>query len=643
MTVGAIERRSMTFEGRTRRWFLEGLRRCQNVHPSDQDSWWKVMCLTGGDYFSTLGYLPGIAFLSAGFLSPFATLIVVLVTLFGLVPLYSRVAKASPHGQGSIAMLESLLPGWRGKSLILLLLGFVATDFIITITLSAADATAHIVENPLVPVWLTSRVGVTLIMLLVLGAIFLKGFREAIGLAVGIVSLYLILNTVVIARCLGEIAIHPAFVSHWYQGVFGHHTSIWGIAGISLILFPKLALGMSGFETGVSVMPHVKGDPGDSAEDPAGRVRNTRKLLLTAAIVMAGLLLTTSFITATLIPAALFAEGGAANGRALAYLAHKYLGDGFGSIYDTSTILILWFAGASAMAGLMNLVPRYLPRYGMAPDWARAQRPLVVVFTMIACAVTLAFRADVDAQAGAYATGVLVLFTASALAVTLSVWKESYKSRLAFTAILAIFAYTSVANIIERPEGLHIASLFILAIFVTSLISRAIRSYELRVHGVELDETASKIIDEVLESTGRICLLSRRPGGTDYLEKETRTREIHKLNSDATTFIFLEVTLTDPSDFADEMLDISGRYENGCRVLACDSQAIPNAIAALLLELQRRSGTIPHVYFGWTEGHPLTWIFKYIFLGEGETATVTREILRKVQRDPAKRPRVLVG
>ncbi len=367
-----------------------------------QHPWWKVVCLTGVDYFSTLGYQPGIAALAAGALSPVATFILILVTLFGALPIYKQVAKLSPNGEGSLAMLERLLPGWQGKLFILVLLGFVSTDFVITITLSAADATTHLIQNPLMPaIFKGQSITLTLLLIALLGVIFLRGFHEAIGIAVVVVVAYLSLNLVVIASGAYEIWQQPSLLGDWKTALTTSHSNPLGAIGLSLLLFPKLALGLSGFETGVAVMPLIKGDPQDETGRPFGRIRNTQRLLTFAAVIMSFFLMTSSFETVLLIPEKAFEAGGEANGRALAYMAHTYLGSAFGTVYDFSTILILWFAGASAMAGLLNIVPRYLPRYGMAPDWLRATRPLVLVFITIAFIVTLLFKANVEAQGGA--------------------------------------------------------------------------------------------------------------------------------------------------------------------------------------------------------------------------------------------------
>jgi hypothetical protein len=480
-------------------------------------------------------------------------------------------------------------------------------------------------------------------MLVSLGAVFLKGFREAIGISVIIVVLYLLCNGLVCCRSFMEIAAHPERLTGWYQSLFRTYGSVWPMIGLSMLMFPKLALGMSGFETGVAVMPLVQGDPHDDPKKPQGRIRGTKKLLLVAAIIMAVLLMCSSVITTVLIPPNEFLEGGQANGRALAYLAHSFFGEGFGTFYDVCTILILWFAGASAMAGLLNLVPRYLPHYGMAPNWARAQRPLVVFFTIVNIIVTVVFNADVDAQAGAYATGVLMLFVSAGLAVLLAVWKEGIAKRSAFLFILLVFIYTVIANVIKSPEGLQIASFFIAAILLTSLISRALRSLELRVNEVKLDPLAEQFVEELLTKTGQISLLAHRPDGTDYAEKERETRRVHKLTAEETEFIFLEVTLSDPSEFSDETVEVRGELVDGFMTLRCESPAIPNVIAAILLHLRDAKGSIPYIYFGWTEGNPLGYVFKYIFLGEGETAPVTREILRAIEPNIERRPRIIVG
>jgi hypothetical protein len=622
------------------------------------------MCLTGVDYFSTLGYQPGIAVIAAGALAPIATLVLIFLTLFGALPMYRRVAAESPYGDGSISMLENLLSRWKGKLFVLALLGFATTSFIITITLSAADATAHIVENPFVLAhldFLHNRIITTLGLVIGLGAIFLRGFKEAIGIAVFLVAIYLVLNVAVVTVGVYEIATHPAVLWDWQRMLFAKYASPFFMIGTSLLVFPKLALGLSGFETGVVVMPLVKGDvngglPADSTLPPSvatkpqlvGRIHNTRKLLTAAALNMSFLLFASSIVTTMLIPEAEFRpetefqEAGSANGRALAYLAHYYMGDVFGTIYDLSTISILWFAGSSALAGLLNIVPRYLPRYGMAPEWARATRPLVVVFTFICIVVTILFRADVDAQGGAYATGVLALMTSAAIAVTLSARRHGERIQWAFMLISLVFTYTTITNIVEQPEGIKIALIFIVAIVVSSLFSRVWRSTELRVERIELDDTAREFVRKAAKGTVRI--ITNRIDRGDALEYELKEKEKRVDNHipSGEPIIFFEVTPGDASEFSG-VLKVRGESVDGFKILRTESPAVPNAIAAFLLFLRNETGKLPHVYFGWSEGNPVSYLLKYIAFGEGDTAPVTHEVLRQAEKDPDQRPIVHVG
>ncbi|WP_371652381.1 MULTISPECIES: amino acid transporter [unclassified Streptomyces] len=639
---------------RWRAWLLDGLSENSARHPGPHGTppqehkghtWWRVMCLTGVDYFSTLGYQPGIAALAAGLLSPMATLVLIALTLLGALPVYRRVAKESPNGEGSIAMLERLLPWWAGKIFVLVLLGFAATDFMITITLSAADASAHVVENPFAPNWLHgSNLWITLALVAALGAVFLKGFKEAIGVAVVLVAVYLTLNLVVLATAIGKIATEPVVVDDWWHAVSAEHSSPLAMVGVALLVFPKLALGMSGFETGVAVMPQITGDASDTYAKPLGRIRDTRRLLTTAALVMSGFLLVSSLATTILIPEAEFKTGGDANGRALAYLAHQHLGEAFGTVYDVSTIAILWFAGASATAGLLNLVPRYLPRYGMAPEWTRAVRPLVLLFVAIAFFITWWFDADVDAQSGAYATGVLVLMLSASFASTVAVLHRGRRAAaLGFGAITAVFAYTLVTNVIERPDGLKIALLFILAILLSSFASRVHRAFELRATEVTFDEAASRFIDEAAAS-GPLRLIANEPqehSTREYRAKEYSQREETHI-PDGRPVLFLEVFVQNSSDFTTE-LTVHGDEKHGVRRLRVEGAVVPNTIAAVMMKLRERTGEVPHAYFNWTEGHPLSHLLRFLVFGDGEVAPVTREVLRRAEPDLKRRPRVHVG
>jgi hypothetical protein len=351
----------------------------------------------------------------------------------------------------------------------------------------------------------------------------------------------------------------------------------------------------------------------------------------------------------TLIPEAAFqpASGstpaGEANGRALSYLAHHLMGTAFGTTYDVSTILILWFAGASAMAGLLNIVPRYLPRYGMAPEWTVATRPLVLIFTAICFVVTILFKADVEAQAGAYATGVLALMTSATVAVTISARRARQRgASIWFGIVSLIFIYTTAVNIVEQPDGIRIAGFFVGAIIVLSLLSRVWRATELRVERVELDELAKQLVKQ--EAEGQIHIIANKCQSGNVREYELKAREQREANGipARATVLFLEVDVNESSEFADVMR-IKGVEIGGYRVLRAQAPTVPNAIAAFLLHVQETTGKRPHCYFSWSEGNPLAHLVRFVVFGEGDTAPLTREVLRRAEPDPARRPAIHVG
>jgi hypothetical protein len=605
------------------RW-LRGAGSLDSSHGSREhpQPWYLVIWLTGVDYFSTLGYQPGIALLAAGALSPIATAILVAVTLLGALPVYSQVAGRSYVGQGSIAVLENILPGWWGRIMVLVLLGFAVTDFVITMTLSAADAATHATENPFLhPLLGNAREEVTLVLLALLAIVFLIGFKEAIRLATLVCVPYLLLNVIVLIRGLAVAVTHPLYYSHWLEAL--RQQGSWSHIGLAaVILFPRLALGLSGFETGVSVMPLIAGSPDDDrAERPTGRIANTRKLLLTAALIMSVLLMLSSFVTVLLIPPAAYRVGGPASGRALAYIAHQYLGNVFGTVYDISTILILWFAGASALAGLLHLIPRYLPRVGLAPHWVAYARPLVLVLFAIDVVVTLIFHANVEAQGGAYATGVLVLITSASTASALSLWSEGRRRFSAYCwLVAAIFVYTTIANIIERTDGIIIATIFIALILSISAISRFLRSTELRVEGHRFcDAESERLWGEMCERRVNFAPVSDFTPQTQASCKH-RISRYYRVEG---PLAFVQIKLLDNrSEFLSPIEITVNQEEQNYLVSASQAVARANAIA-YLSELIHPSSIFLHL----TRQNPMRQSFRYLLMGEGETGLMVYSIL----------------
>ncbi len=644
------------------------------------------MCLTGVDYFSTLGYQPSIAYENAGLLAPLATIVLVVVTLFGALPIYSYVAGRSHTGQGSIGMLAKLVSGWGGKTLVLTLLGFAATDFVITKTLSGADAAVHLITNPLWPLSVADdaektrqAILVTSFLLVLLGASFMRGFREVIGLAAIIVGIYLAINTIVVGACVVYLVEHPEYFQRFLDHVQAGEwhlkdaplsgTNSMTIIAISLIIFPKLALGLSGFETGVAVMPLVRGRPGDDPREPHGRIANTRKLLITAAVVMSTFLVASSIVVACLVPpehlTRLDAAGHEnpdiplsdlkAKDRALAYIAHgenpegklvPFFGATFGTIYDISTVIILWFAGASAMAGLLNLVPQYLPRYGMAPEWTRATRPLVLVFTLINLAVTVIFRASVDAQSAAYATGVLVLMTSAGVASVIDLWQRRtgrWFTRIAwiFVFITLVFAYTTVANVIEKPDGIKIAAFFIVGIIVMSFASRIARSRELRFAGFKIADVETRFMWDTIRHLELTILVPHRPGRRSLANKEQQIRREHRIPRDL-MIVFIEVVLADTSDFVNEPL-LKIEQEEGRFIMRITGAAsISHTLAAVALEMAK-VGRPPEIHFGWTDESSVSGTLGFLLFGEGNVPWMVRDLIRRAEPDEAKRPLIIIA
>jgi hypothetical protein len=669
--------------------------------PIKPSGWWLVLGLVGLDYFSTLAYLPSIIIEAAGPLAPLAALFMVLVTLVVVLPVYAYVVGRSPLGQGATGLLERTLPGWGGKLIILVVMGFIAADFVLTRSLSVADASTHVLANPhwhdvvdrwmpgdeRVGTWLgegvwkhvapfyTRQVGLTLgLSLLAFGFLWLLhgGFtRNILRLALMVTLAYLTVSGVVVGSGLRYIYEHRELVDQWWATVLEHggiwrktddiHSLIWRLLALVIPAFPQMALAISGFELSMTSAPLVKGWPGETPQNPRGRIRNCRKLMIAAALVMAVYVVASVFVCTLLVPQGRLGVAGEAQHRALAYLAHggqtaqhisaselnPWFGRKFGSAYDGCAVLILCLAGASSIIALRDLVPGSLHRAGMELDWARRHGLMIHLFNAIILVVTIVFQASVSAQQWAYATSVLALLAGAALAGMADVsvrWRQSrWRAIVAgpFALACAFFSTMMLLAVYTNRSGVIIALLFVATILTSSGVSRWIRSTELRFRGFAFADEATQRRWEVIRELEFQVLVPHRPGQFALSQKNVDVRNKHRFPPD-TFLVFIEVFLGDPSDFHQQPF-MSIEKEGELEVIRVSrAVSVSHVIAAIGLEFCR-VGTPPEIIFGWSHETPLAANLNFLLWGQGNVPWMVQELVRRAQPNPERRPRIVVG
>ena len=665
-------------------------------------AWPLVLCLVGLDYFSTLAYLPSLAVQATGPLAPLGAALVAAVTLLVALPVYWLVAAHSPHGQGGIGIIERMVPGWAGKLLVLFLLAFVATDFIVTQNLSTADAAEHLRANPYVhqaaeqfktwtragPLaeenarrpWIAQLCDPQLLLTLVLSAVVLSFWTywthgsPAVFLrwAALVVLLYLVLNAIVIGSALVYLSREgEPLVAQWFD-VMNRELSMQGrssvgswsagrLALLALFAFPHLALGLSGFELSMAVAPLVRGSESDDPQKPVTRIRGTRRLLIVSALIMSIMLTGAVFTSTLLVPAESLHDHGPAVHRTLAYLAHggmladgrsaralnPWFGPGFGSLYDLVSVWILCLAGAGVAVALRDFVPEFLKRLGMEMEWAHLIGVKMRFFNVLILAVTILFRARIEALQWVYVTSVLVLLSSGSLAAALA-WREIPVSnvvrgvaRLPYIGAMLLFVGLSILTIAISRAGLEIAISLGIGIFATSAFSRWRRSTELRFSGFEFTDPVSEQTWQELCGLHFQALVPHRPGRHTHVEKEQRIRKQHRLPPEV-RLVFIEAELGDPSDFYHIPLMRIVRDRGSDRILVSRCASIAHVIAAIAVEMTR-VGSPPEIHFGWSDETPLAANLNFLLFGQGNVPWMVRELIRKAIPDAERRPRIFVA
>lgn len=558
--------------------------------------------------------------------------------------------------------------------------------------------------------WWNAQLIVTVVLTLVGFALYFflpRGFTPGfLYAAAAIVALFLVVNGVVIASSIVYLVRHPAYVENWATIVgFASRDSslaklIADLVFLAITALPALVLGLSGFELSMTVAPLVRGRPDDDPIRPRGRIRNMRKLLVVTAVLMSILVPTSVASVSFLVPSGKMAKDKPARDRALAYLAHggrlqppgrraatdrphdhskeeddddedmvmpsdkpsetaateplqtgtdlnPLFGPAFGTLYDVSAVLILVLAGASVTIGLRDLLPHYLTRYGMEMEWANRTSVLLHLFNLIILIVVLVFDASVSHQQGAYATSVLVLLAAAALAAVLDLthrWKRSLKldfltAPFRFIGLLFLALACWVCS--QHPAGLAIALLFVVVLLVLAAYSRWMRSTELRYEGFAFADEESGIRWEQIRRLEFQVLVPHSPDHLSLADKEAEIRTRHRLAADV-PIIFIEAQLGDPSDFQQHPLMRIVKVDGKEVIRVSDCASIAHVLAAIALEF-REVGRPPEIHFAWSNESPLTSNLNFLLWGQGNIPWLVHALIRKVEPNPERQPRVVIG
>ncbi|MBX9584021.1 MAG: amino acid transporter [Gemmataceae bacterium] len=670
-------------------------------------AWPVVLCVVGLDYLSTLAYQPSIAFGAAGRLAPLVTVLLAAATLFLALPVYWSIAGRSPHGGGSTALLERVVPGWFGKLLVLVLLSFGAVDLVFTRTFSAAAAAEHIAHSP-DPTWQavlesaeqagnrvwpslppavqarteglwTRQLVVTVIVLAIgtaAGLWFFKGYtRGFVRLAVVVVVVYLALTFTVVGSGAVHLWGNPDLLRQWWaevvqtpppdplpQGERGDRSAV-GLLAACLPLFPFLALGLSGFELTLMAMPLVRGRPDDDPRHPRGRIRRTRLLLVVAAVTMSLYLLGSTLVTTVLMPPEALVTDGKAKYRALAYLAHGgALADGtpaaainpafgllFGTLYDASTVAILALAGLSFAMTLSSWIPPYLHRLGMEFDWSVRLGLLVWLFTGVKFAVTLYYGADVDAHRGAYLTSVLAVFAFAAVAAGVDVWQRrkgrgrSRWFRPPPLYLLATLAFAGSGVLVAVGRPLG-AAMAGAFVAVVLVVSMVSRAWRC----TEFRFDGFDFADPGTEAEWK------RLAASDFrvlVPVRSGLETLPEKEKEIRTYH--RIPAGEPIVFAQaELADPSDFHhrpllrmtrENG-RVVVHITRCASVPHALAAAALDLASaGAVPEVHFGWSAENPVTANLHFVLFGHGNVPWMVQTLIRRATVPENRKPRVIVG